>query len=311
MAMSLTSRIVTSRPVYRLLYKRLHLPRERVHALLTWARARDHAAELRERAELYSALASGAGDHSIVLPEDTAILHLGADTVPGTDALTARCREVFADFQRRGVGADALQRNPNKRFLLSVLSGNEFLPYPELVRYMVSRPILDAAARYLGTVPRLEGAALWWTPPNDSVTSSQMVHVDELAPRQVKVIINCDAVGPDNGPLHVLPADRSSSLIASRGKRGRIDDAWMEQSGALAEMAPVMGPPGSGIMFDSSRCLHYGSRRNLHDRLALAFHFMPLDAPVTSRYHIECDAVPAALTDLDRYQRLALGAALG
>jgi ectoine hydroxylase-related dioxygenase (phytanoyl-CoA dioxygenase family) len=305
MATSLTTRIVTSRPVYRLLYKRLNLPRTRVHALLSWARGRDLADQLSRRAELLSQLAPAPD--AIALNESEARVVFAPGDVPGAVEVAARCREIYAEFQANGVATETLQRNPNKRFLLSVLSGNEFLAYPELVRFMVSHPILDAAARYLGTMPRLEGAALWWTPPNDTVTSSQMVHIDELAPRQVKMILNCDTVDADNGPLHVLPADRSAELLAMRGRRGRIDDDWMASTGALAEMQPVMGPPGSGVVFDSSRCLHYGSRRNVKDRLALAFHFMPIDAPVDSRYHIEANAIPESLADLDPYQRLALG----
>jgi hypothetical protein len=305
MAGSLTSRIVTSRPMYRLLYKRLGLPRTRVHALLTWARGRDAGEQLRRRRALFEGLDPTPGPLS--LDPDIAMKILAPHALPDAVETAALCREIFADFQRRGVAAQTLQRNPNKQFLLSVLSGNELLDHPTLVRFMVSREILDAASRYLGTVPRLEGAALWWTPPNDSVTSSQMVHIDELAPRQVKIIVNCDAVGADNGPLHVLPADRSAELLQRRGRRGRIEDAWMESSGALAEMQAVTGPAGSGVIFDSSRCLHYGSRRNLKDRLALAFHYMPLDAPVTSRYHIEANEIPEALADLDAYQRLALG----
>jgi hypothetical protein len=305
MTMSLTSRIVTSRPVYRLLYKRLRLPRERVHALLSWARGRDLGGQLRHRAMLCERLEPA--EAQLAFDPARAMNILAPGGIPGAIEAAELAREVYAGYQRRGVAAETLQRNPNKRFLLSVLSGNEFLAHPELVRFMVSRPLLDAATRYLGTVPRLEGAALWWTPPNDSVTSSQMVHIDELAPRQVKIIINCDAVGLDQGPLHVLPADRSEELLRKRGRRGRIDDAWMESSGALAEMQPVIGEAGSGIIFDSSRCLHYGSRRNVADRLALAFHFMPLDAPVTSRYHIEANEMPEALDDLDEHQRLALG----
>jgi hypothetical protein len=305
MTMSLTSRVVTSRPVYRLLYKRLRLPRERVHALLSWARGRDVRDQLRHRMALGERIGPVGGALSLDLARALAILPPGE--IPGGIEAAARARDIFTDFQRRGVAAETLQRNPNKRFLLSVLSGNEFFDHPGLLRFMLSRPLLDAATRYLGTVPRLEGGALWWTPPNDTVTSSQMVHIDELAPRQVKIILNCDRVDLDNGPLHVLPADRSSELLRQRGRRGRIDDDWMEATGALREMMPVTGAAGSGVIFDSSRCLHYGSRGNVRDRLALAFHYMPLDAPVTSRYHIEANEIPAALSDLDEHQRLALG----
>ncbi|MFU8831362.1 MAG: hypothetical protein ACNA7J_04310, partial [Wenzhouxiangella sp.] len=200
------------------------------------------------------------------------------------------------------------QRNPNKRFLLSVLSGNEFHAYPELIRFMVSEPIVRMTARYLGTVPVLEGAALWWTPPNDSMASSQMVHIDELAPRQVKILVNCMTTDLENGPLHLVPADVSDQLRRRGGhRRGRLDDRWLEEPAREGHLHRAVGPPGSGLVFDSSRCLHYGSRGNTADRLVLAFHFLPLDAPTETRFRLEpCPALGADPT-LSPLQKLALG----
>ncbi|MFU8814330.1 MAG: hypothetical protein ACNA7W_03230 [Pseudomonadales bacterium] len=305
--MSAVARLIVSRPVYRLLYKRLRLPRPWVHGLLSRARGRILGPELEQRRALFEQLDAAADP----LPFDpaSAIALLTPDSLPDAEATAARCRAIFADFQRRGVAAEVLQRNPKKRFLLSLVSGNEFFEHSQLLRFMVSHKVLDTAARYLGTLPRLEGAALWWTPPNDTATSSQKAHIDELAPRQVKILLHCDAVDLDRGPLHVLPADRTDEVLDRHGRgHGRLDDEQLAQSGVLDQMYPVLGPAASGIMFDSSRCLHYGSRRNLHERLVLAFHFMAADTPVYSRYHLGAARLPAELDDLDVYQRMALGA---
>jgi hypothetical protein len=299
---------VSSRPVYRLLYKRLGLPRARVHGWLSWARGRALGAELDRRRALAAVLPTAA---SLQLDPEDALLRFESGTLPGADAATVYCRALHDDFLSSGAGAAQLQRNPRKRFLLSVLSGNEFLAHPSLLRFMVARPILDAASRYLGAVPRLEGAALWWTPPNDSVQSSQKAHVDELAPRQVKIILHCDQVEPDCGPLFALEASQTAQVLArSRQRRGRLDDDWLAEIGVLQAMRPVLGPAGSGILFDSSRCLHFGSRGNRRDRLVLAFHFLPADAPVHTRYHLACAARQPGLDDLDEHQRLALWSAL-
>lgn len=307
--MSRVAALLSSRPVYRILYKRLGLPRERVHAALSWVRERALGDELVLRHELAVALPS---QFPLQLDPQPALRFLTPGELPGADAAAAYGRGLFADYRARGVAAAQLQRNPRKRFLLSVLSGNEFLAHPELLRFMVSRPVLDIATAYLGAVPRLEGAALWWTPPNDSMTSSQRVHIDELAPRQVKFILHCDQVDNDTGPLYALPADHSTDVLArSQQRRGRLDDDWLQKIGALQAMRPALGPAGSGIVFDSSRCLHYGSRGNRRDRLVLAFHFLPANAPVHTRYHLCCPSAPAALAELDQHQRLALASPLG
>lgn len=72
------------------------------------------------------------------------------------------------------------------------------------------------------------------------------------------------------------------------------------------EILRATGPCGSAVMLDSSRCLHFGSRGNRRDRLVLAFHFLPADAPVDTRYHLEPGQFSGPLAALDHMQRLAL-----
>lgn len=292
------------RGLYKLLYKRLKLPRETVHGLMTAVRRRRLGGDWDRR----FALVDSIGDSELALDPDA-----GWRIVPAGDSaplarLAANCRAVFDAYRDAGQADEALCRNPKKRFLLSVLSGNEFLDHPKLVHDMVDRSIVDAAAAYLGAIPRLEGAALWWTPPNDTADSSQMWHIDELADRQVKILVNCTDVGLDCGPLHFLPAARSDSLRAQmRHKRGRIDENALQRLIDEGEVRALTGPPGTAAMLDSSRCLHFGSRGNERERLVLAFHFFAPSAPVDSRYHLEMAAFDGVYADLDEIQRLALG----
>jgi hypothetical protein len=297
-----------ARTLYRVLYKRLMLPRPLVHGLLSRAKrlgVRDGVALRRQ----FASSLPPAGTGEPVLDELTGATHFEPGVLPGSVAAATRCMALYEEYRSSGAAAAELERNPNKRFLLSVVAGNEFAAHPELLRFMVSRPILDAATRYLDAVPRLEGAALWWTPPNDSMKSSQQLHLDELAPRQVKIMLNCSDVTPECGPLHYLPANASAELRrAAHHRRGRLDDRWIESAGMSDRVRTACGPAGSALIFDSSRCLHFGSRGNSRDRLVLTFHFLPLDAPTETRYHVDppIAAVPA-LDGLDEHQFLALG----
>ncbi len=292
------------RNLYRFLYKRLYLPRGMVHGLMSGLRGRRLGDELTRRRELAAAL--GPGD--LELDSDSGWRMVAAGESPDLTRLAGLCRDHFEHFVATGKDEEVRARNPQKQFLLGVLSGNEFLDHPEMVRLMVARPIVEAAARYLGAIPRLEGAVLWWTPPNESQTSSQQWHIDELAGRQVKILLNCSEVSADCGPLHFLPADRSDQLRGQMGhRRGRVDEQRLMEQVDEAEILQATGSPGSAVMLDSSRCLHFGSRGNRRDRLVLAFHFFAPPSPVDSRYHIELGDSGEAYRDLDPVQKLALG----
>ncbi len=296
----------SQRRLYRLLYKRLFLPRALVHRSLSALKRRRIRDQVAQRAALARGLVLEQGDPALDTESAFRLFEPGA--LPGAVEAAERARAIYAAYRGEGRDEEALQRNPAKRFLLSVLSGNEFHAYPELIRFMVSEPIVRMTAHYLGTVPVLEGAALWWTPPNDSLASSQMVHIDELAPRQVKILLNCMTTRDENGPLHLVPADLSDELRQRGGHtRGRLDDRWLAEPERNGQLYKATGEPGSGLVFDSSRCLHFGSRGNSADRLVLAFHFLPLDAPTETRYRLEPSPELGRSDDLSALQKLALG----
>lgn len=306
MASPTLPRPFNARPIYQGL-KRAFLPRPMVHRVLSAAKRATVRQQISERAQLAQALPAPTAD-ALVLDDFHASSLFEPEELPEAHSTAERCVAIHEDFRASGAAAALLQRNRSKPFLLSILSGNEFADHPELLRFAVNRPLLEAASRYLKTIPMVEGMALWWTPPNATSRSSQAWHVDELAPRQVKVIMNCLEVTADQGPLHFLGAARSEALRAETGHRsGRIDDRVIDQRVEPQDIQRTLGPKGSGVVFDSSRCLHYGSRGNLSDRLVLTFHYLPLDAPTETRYNLCLTALPEALADLDALQRMALG----
>ncbi|MCC5886576.1 MAG: hypothetical protein JJT88_09090 [Gammaproteobacteria bacterium] len=306
MATPTLPRPFNARPIYQGL-KRALLPRPMVHRMLSAAKRATVRQQIRDRARMAGALPAPAAD-ALNLDETQARVLFEPGQMPDAESTAQRCLAIYEEFRASGAAAALLQRNRSKPFLLSIVAGNEFADHPDLLRFAVNRPLLEAASRYLGTVPVLEGMALWWTPPNATSRSSQAWHVDELAPRQVKVIMNCLEVTEEQGPLHFIGATRSEGLRADIGHRsGRIDDEAIEARVAPREVQRTLGPAGSGVVFDSSRCLHFGSRGNVRDRLVLTFHYLPLDAPTETRYNLQLGTLPEALADLDVLQRMALG----
>lgn len=307
--MSASGRIqrpVRGRAIRRLLWKRLHLPRGFVHPLLSAAKRAANPAQVRLRRELARQL-QGDGRALAEIPDAAGFRLLDAGSIPGVEPVVARCAEIY-HAMRADAAVDDHLFNPRKRFLLSLVSGAGFCAHPELIRFMVSRPVLDAATAYLGAVPLLAGAALWWTPPNDSAERSQLFHFDGEDERQVKLLVNVFETAARHGPFTLIPADRSAPLCNAAAMRRRITDAEVDARCGLANAVAFEGGPGSGGFVDTSRCLHYGSRHTREDRLVLMIQFLRFDCPTESTFDF---AVPPDLPGLDPdpVQKLALGLA--
>ncbi len=295
---------VRGRGLRKLLWKRLHLPRRIVHPALAAAKALANPGQVRLRRELAREL-DASSQAFAEIPDAAGHRLFAAGELPGADAVVERCAEIYRRM-RADATVDEHLFNPRKRFLLALLSGADFCAHPELIRFMVSRPILDAATTYLGTVPILAGAALWWTPRNDTALRSQLFHFDGEDERQVKLVLNVFETREEHGPFTLLPADVSAPLRRPGALRRRITDEQVDAACGLDHAVSLVGGPGSGGFVDTCRCLHYGSRHTRADRLVLMVQYTRFHCPTESTFAF---AVPPELPglDVDPLQRLALG----
>jgi hypothetical protein len=287
------------RALRRVLWKKLHVPRAILHPALSNVKRWLAPGEVARR----RACADEAVPGAFEIDATTGDCRFGPGELPGAREAIRTCRQVFAGQE----GSRGALFNPNKRFLRALLSGSDFCAHPELLRFLVSRPLLDPVTRYLGTVPLLAGAALWWSLPNRSTTASQRFHFDQEDERVVKIFLNVFDVDEQSGPLTWLPADVSERATRRLGVRdGRLDDAAVLGVEERAARQLLTGPAGSGAFVDTARCLHYGSRRNEHERLVLMIQFLRFDAPSESTFDLR---VPPGLLGSapDEHQRLALG----
>lgn len=295
---------VRGRGLRKLLWKRLHLPRGVVHPLLSAAKRVANPAQVRLRREWVEEIRARS-DPALQVPESLGYRVLPAGALPGVAQAVERCAGIYRQMRAEARVDDHLF-NPRKRFLLALLSGADFCAHPDLLGFMVSRPILDAASVYLGAVPILAGAALWWTPENETAERSQLFHFDGEDERQLKLLVNVFETGPEHGPFTLIPADRSAPLCGPGAMRRRITDAEVDARCGLENTVAFVGGPGSGGFVDTSRCLHYGSRGTRRDRLVLMVQFLRFDCPTESTFDF---AVPPDLPGLapDPVQKLALG----
>jgi len=291
---------VRGRGLRKLLWKRLYLPRAVVHPVLSAAKVAANPAQVRLRREVAADCRS-----AFEISPAAGFRLLSDGELPGADAAVDRCAEIF----RRMRAEDNLEEyvfNRHKRFLLALLAGADFCAHPELIRLMISRPVLDTATAYLGEVPILAGAALWWTPENETAERSQLFHFDGEDERQLKLILNVFDTREEHGPFTLLPAAASAPLRRSSSLRRRIPDAQVDAACGLGQAVALQGSAGSGGFVDTSRCLHFGSRRSRKQRLVLMAQFTRFQCPTESTFAF---AVPPGLPGLDPdpIQKLALG----
>lgn len=295
---------VRGRGLRKLLWKRLHLPRALVHPALSAAKTVANPRQVRLRRALAAGL--GAASQSVgEVPDEAGYRLVEPGELPGTEAVVAYCCEIY-ERMRADAQVDDHLFNPRKRFLLALLAGADFCEHPDLIRFMVSRPVLDAATAYLGSVPILAGAALWWTPENESAERSQLFHFDGEDDRQLKLILNIFETRAEHGPFTLLPASASAALRRPGAVRRRIGDAEVDAACGLENAVAFEGGPGSGGLVDTCRCLHFGSRHTRKDRLVLMVQFTRFECPTESTFEF---AVPPDLPGLDPdpMQKLALG----
>ena len=225
-----------------------------------------------------------------------------------TQQLIVDCRTAFAASQASGVLHDNLERNA-KSFLVPVLADRRDLMKIDSVRQFVLSPSVTAAVSdYFGTVPILSTVDLLWTSPNNSLEKSQKYHFDTEDRRQLKLFLNIFDVDEDCGPLTLVPADASADIRRQSGyaggRRTRLADEAVEQVAPQASI-PVIGPAGSGVFLDTSRCLHFGSRSNRRERLVLMAQYIGYYAPKLSPTDWQ-KGFGAALPAINQEQRLLL-----
>lgn len=296
---------IPGRALQKVLNKGLRLPLSVVHPAIRGVKIAASPGQYRLRRQLAERIRSELSE-SARIPWQQGHRFFGPDDLPGVRAAVNLCTELFEKPETASRRA-SFQRNPRKDFLLSILAGSDVSDHPALVRFMISRPLLDLVTDYLGSVPLLAGANLWWSPVNQTQRSSQLYHVDREDTRQMKLFINVTETTADSGPLTFLPPGPSDRVrqFVGRGVR-RIQDAQVVDAGVEEQAFELVGPPGTGLFLDTARCLHFGSRVARRDRLVLAIQFLRFDSPSEATIPFRFDPALAGF-EPDLVQRLALG----
>jgi hypothetical protein len=230
------------------------------------------------RRQLLDAAPAGPAGEILKQLEDTGIARIGKAFAPHAEAIALRLSSIFAESAK---SSNNQRTSSNKAgFLVTLLRDADFIAHPEVLSFMSDRRFVDLAGHYLGEVPLLSSAQLWW-PINTTAKSSQLYHFDEEDDRQLKFFLNVEAVGPEHGPFTAIPAKASARAKARTGSmHGRFHDDLVDACLNGKPPTAFTGARGTLAAVDTSRCLHYGSRGNSADRAVLMFQFTRFSAPL-------------------------------
>ncbi|MEB3331444.1 MAG: hypothetical protein VKI83_02990 [Synechococcaceae cyanobacterium] len=182
---------------------------------------------------------------------------------------------LLAESAERWSRLDDPLRRQSTGYPINLLLPDDLRRDPRILELALDERLLRPAAEYLGQIPRLCNLRLWWSPATDSLDGSRQFHYDHRDRRQVKVFVNLVDVDSETGPLRFMPADSCRRFNARRGYRfGRYTDQEVFDACAPSELRDSCGPIGSGVMVDTARCMHYGSRWNTRPRFLLAVSFV-------------------------------------
>ena len=205
------------------------------------------------------------------LHRDDGYALLPAGSVAGTDEIVALSLKLFEDKQRQLEQASGAGGSKKWAFLRSILTNQDLAQNPTLVDFALSDSLFSLVTNYLGTIPHLNRIDLLYSVNHggEEAISSQIYHLDPEGMRQAKLFMNLREVGPDEGPFTFIPASETRRIVAAI-KQGRSTDTEMAAAryldhelaavGGLNKAISVGGPKGSGVLVDTSRCLHFGSR---------------------------------------------------
>lgn len=131
-----------------------------------------------------------------------------------------------------------------------------------LVRSLIDPSFKRLLRGYLGFQPILRSIRIFVSdtehPVGGPFESSQNWHVDNDDCGQVKLVVNLVSLSDRRfGPFSWLPRQVSSTLIKRLGNTRITQDTAVKQVFYPLEL---FGPPGEGLLIDTSVCFHAGGR---------------------------------------------------
>lgn len=160
---------------------------------------------------------------------------------------------------------------------------------PSPVRdFLTSDLVLDAVCLYVGEVPFLAEANLFYTPAGAATLpptqqGSQRWHLDRSRRRQVKIFMLPLGADDESGASLILPKPWSDLRRYPNYPRYFTDEEFVAAGLDMSKVVRFTGKPGDVMFVDTSRLFHAGARTRGKPRLQFIANLAPIDAWIPYR----------------------------
>jgi len=206
----------------------------------------------------------GASDSNLKIEKQSGYTRFDIRKTPEMNAVFIKLQKLAKEW------LDNADSRGSEGFPIDLMLSSDLQEHPDILEFALHDEFLIPVSIYLGQVPRLSQLRLFWSPKNQTITGSQKFHYDHRDTSQIKIFLNLIDTYEDSGPLFFLPANISSQFNSRVGyNQKKNDDDVVYSVCAKDSLVNNIGEAGTGVMVDTGRCLHYGSRQNKKDRLIL------------------------------------------
>jgi len=196
---------------------------------------------------------------TIEIPKAAGFTVLPASVFDEVPAVVADARDALVRYD----ASHPPDGKNRKRFLQNVLDVSSVTLDTPAMRFALRDDVLASVTRYLGVVPFLSAISVFHSDTVDGAPkSSQLHHCDGDDVAQIKIFVYCTDVDARSGPFTLVAADESR-VVRQRTKyqyRQRLTDEQVEGVLGKGHEQAIVGPSGTVLFVDTSRCFHYGSR---------------------------------------------------
>ncbi|OEJ63842.1 hypothetical protein [Magnetovibrio blakemorei] len=204
------------------------------------------------------------------IPKEDGFRPFLIDTFAELPDVISACEDIYAQYE-----ADLNSgKKYNKPFFYNIMDEESLKSHPILLDFALSEAITEAATGYLGHIPRLNSIGVFLSPVNDTISGSQKFHSDGDCLKQVKLFVNIWEVAPGGGGFTFIPKSKTNEFLRKSGLNYNLSDEDVAKFIPDSEQIVANGPPGSGLLCDTSGCLHMGSRARKMPRLILKIQFV-------------------------------------
>ena len=190
------------------------------------------------------------------------------------DEIIKKCDQIISSYDE-----NSKDLNKNKSMIFNILKPNDIPKIDGLIEFATSKKLISIIFNYLNEVPILLGINLYLSPKNENeqFSSSQLFHLDMEQHKQIKIFYLLHDTDVLHGPLEFMDKLKTKNILKSINYSGkRISDETIRNlnfSNSCKNDKTFIGKRGSGLMIDSSNCLHRGSRKITKNRYILQFQY--------------------------------------